>query len=154
MSDSQMMPSALESGRVRFANPSPIPATRIFSTTSADEKSSLLSVITEALLHHPAGLDIDIQRESFNLRAMMPWIGAPVNNADNDHTDDSQKNGISLAVLLNRCHCVCSYFMLVGFVLVVTGIVACLWELLEPYVAIFGSVCIAVCLILGFGALG
>ncbi|KAI0002219.1 hypothetical protein BJV74DRAFT_41888 [Russula compacta] len=157
VADAKSMPSALQSGGVRFSenvDPSPIPATRIFSTTTpADAKSSLLSVVTEALLHHPAGLDIDIRRESFNLRAIMPCIGAPINDADDDQTDDSQKNGISLALLLNRCHCVCSCFMLVGFTLVVTGIVACLWGLLELYVAIFGSVCIAVCLILGFGAL-
>ncbi|KAI0002212.1 hypothetical protein BJV74DRAFT_41247 [Russula compacta] len=113
MNDSQM-PSALESESL-------IPATRIYFTTSAEAKSSLLSVVTEALLHRLAGLDIDIRRESFNLCVMMSCIGPPINGARNDHNDDSQKNGIALARLLNRCHCVCSCFMLVGFVLVVTG---------------------------------
>jgi hypothetical protein len=89
----------------------------------------------------------------FNLRAMMPCVGAPADGVDKVHDAGPQKNAIALAVLLSKCHGVCSLFAFVGFVLVVTGTVACLWELLEPTVAIFGSVCVAVCLVLGFGAL-
>ena len=84
---------------------------------------------------------------------MMPCVGAPDDGADSTDDADPKKNAIVLGVLLSKCHGVCSFFALVGFVLVVTGTVACLWELLEPSVAIFGSMCVAVCLVLGFGAL-
>ena len=89
----------------------------------------------------------------FNLRAMMPCVGARADGVDRTHDAGPQKNAIALAVMLSKCHSVCSFFAFIGFVLVVTGTVACLWELLEPSVAIFGSVCVAVCLVLGFGAL-
>ena len=89
----------------------------------------------------------------FNLRAMMPCVGAPADGVDRTHDAGPQKNADELAVLLSKCHGVCSFFAFVGFVLVVTGTVACLWELLEPSVASFGSVCVAGCLVLGFGAL-
>jgi len=164
-------PSTLGPGYVRFvqnvehgvtssAHPSPIPTTRVFSTdstTSTGVVSSFLSDVTDtlaALLHHPAGRYIDMRREPlFNLRAAMPCVGGPADGADSTHDADPQKNAIALAALLSKCHGVCSFFALVGFVLVVTGTAACLWELLEPSVAIFGSVCVAVCLVLGFGAL-
>ena len=167
-------PSTLGPGHVRFvqdvehgatssAHPSPIPTTRVFSadstTASAGVASSLLSDVTDtlaALLHHPTGRYIDMRREPlFNFRATMPCVGAPADGAESDSTHDAdpQKNATALAALLCKCHGVCSFFALVGFLLVVTGTVACLWGLLEPSVAIFGSACVAVCLVLGFGAL-
>jgi hypothetical protein len=150
---------AVEHGAASSAHPPLMPTDRIFSTTSTCARSSLLSDVTDALaalLHHPADLYIDMRRESlFNLRAMMPCVGTPVDDADSNHDDDddAQKNAIALSHLLNKCHDVCSCFAFVGFVLVVTGVVACLWEVLESSVAIFGSVCVAVCLVLSFGAL-
>jgi len=162
-------PSALGRGDVRFAEnvehgatsrsagPSPIPTTRIFSTTSTAARSSLVSDVTgtlAALSHHPAGLYIDMRRESlFNLRAMMPCVGAPADDSTGSHDADAQKNAAALSLLLSKCHSVSSCFVLVGFVLLVTGVVACLWELFEPSVAIFGSVCESMCLVLGFWAL-
>ncbi len=93
-----------------------------------------------------------MRRESlFNLRAMMPCVGAPAD--DSSHDADAQKNAAALSLLLSKCHSVSSCFVLVGFVLLVTGVVACLWELFEPSVAIFGSVCVSMCLVLGFWAL-
>ena len=55
--------------------------------------------------------------------------------------------------LLNRCHSVCTIFALSGFVLLITGIAAYLWAVLEHTVAIFGSACVGVCIILGLAAL-
>jgi hypothetical protein len=89
----------------------------------------------------------------FNLSAVVPCVGASARDVDSDHDADAQKNAVALALFLNNCHGVCSCFVLVGFMLVVIGVVACLWKLLELSVAIFGSACIALCLILGFGAL-
>jgi len=158
-----MTPSALESGDVRVseniehsaapnAHLSPGSATRTFSTPS-----TITETLT-ALLHHPARLDVDMRRESlFKLRALVPCVGASAADVDSDHwhdADDARKNAAALALLLNRCHGACSCFVIFGFVLVVIGLVASLWELFERCVAIFGSVCVAVCLILGFGALG
>jgi hypothetical protein len=134
-----------------------MPIDRIFSTTSTGARS-LFSDVTDtlaALLHHPAAHYIGMRREPlFNLRAMMPCVGAPAEDVDGNHdADDAQKNAMALSLLLNKCHGVCSCFAFVGFVLVVIGVVACLWELLESSVAIFGSVCVAVCLVFGFAAL-
>jgi len=165
---STQAPSALESGDVRFpenvqdnatsnAHPAPISATRIFTTTSTNTRPPSLSVITETPatpLYHPPRLSIDLQRMSlFNVH-VVPCVGARVDDAEDEHdVGVAQQNAIALAVLLNKCHDVCSCFALVGFVLGITGLVACVWELLEKSIAIFGSVCVAVCLILGFGAL-
>jgi hypothetical protein len=74
-------------------------------------------------------------------------------SGDHDHDADAQKNAVALARLLNNCHGICSCFMLVGFALFIIGVVACLWEVFELSSAIFGSACIAFCLVLGFGAL-
>lgn len=161
-----LAPSALESRGVRFsknversatsnAHPVSVPSTRIFSTSATGARSSLLSAITEGLvahLHHPAGLDMGMRRVSlFNLSAIVPCVGTP--SGDSDHDADTQENAVALARLLNNCHGICSCFMLVGFALVIIGVVACLWEVFEPSIAIFGSACIAFCLVLGFGAL-
>jgi hypothetical protein len=90
----------------------------------------------------------------FNIHVVVPCVGARSDDAENEHdVGVAQQKAIALAVLLNKCHDVCSCFALVGFVLGITGLVACVWELLEKSIAIFGSVCVAVCLILGFWAL-
>jgi hypothetical protein len=89
----------------------------------------------------------------FNLSAVVPCVGTPSGDTDDDHNADVQENAVALGRLLNNCHGVCSCFMLVGFALVVIGVVACLWGVFELSVAIFGSTCIALCLVLGFGAL-
>ena len=170
---STQAPSALESRSVRFsknversatsnAHPTSIPSTRIISTTATGARSSLHhSAITEGLvahLHHPAYLDMGMRRVSlFNLRAVVPLacVETPAGNGDGDHASDAdaQGNAVALARLLNNCHGICSCFMLVGFALLIIGVVACLWEVFEPSGAIFGSACIAFCLVLGFGAL-
>jgi hypothetical protein len=165
--------SALESRGVRFskknversaissAHPTSIPSTRIISTTATGARSSLHhSAITEteglvAHLHHLAYLDMGMRRVSlFNLRAVVPLacVETPA-SGDGDHDADAQKNAVALARLLNNCHGICSCFMLVGFALLIVGVVACLWEVFELSSAIFGSACIAFCLVLGFGAL-
>ena len=172
---STQAPSALESRGVRFsknversatlnAHPTsePIPSTRIISTTAtvAGTRSPLHhSAITEGLiahLHHSTYLDMGMRRVSlFNLRAAVPLacVETPA-GCDGDHDDaDAQKNAAALARLLNNCHGICSCFMLVGFALLVIGVIACLWEVFELSGAIFGSACIAFCLVLGFGAL-
>jgi hypothetical protein len=82
---------------------------------------------------------------------MAPCVRASIGDSDPDV--DAQRNAIALVHMLNKCHHVCSCFAIAGFVLVVTGMVACFWGLLEPPVAIFGSVCISLCFILSFGAL-
>lgn len=160
---SSQTPSALESGYVEDnattanAHPSPIPFTRIFYTTATGARSSLLSAIAESLaahLHHPAGLDMGMRRVSlFNLSVVVPCVRASAGDADSDHDADAQKDAVALALFLNKCHGVCSCFVLVGFALVVIGVVASLWKQLELSVAIFGSACIALCLVLGLGAL-
>jgi hypothetical protein len=66
---------------------------------------------------------------------------------------DEEKNAKALMRLLNRCHSVCTIFALSGFVLVITGIAAYLWAVLEHTIAIFGSACVGVCIILGLAAL-
>ncbi len=63
------------------------------------------------------------------------------------------KDAFALMLVLNKCHIVCSLFMLTGFILAVMGAIACVWGLAEQVIAIFGSVCVGVCLVLGFGAL-
>jgi hypothetical protein len=165
---STQTPSALELGGVKFStniersatsdtHPTFIPSTRIFSTTTTGARSSLLSAITEGLvahLHHPACLDMGMRRVSlFNLRAIVPCVGTPTGASDRDYDADAQENAVALARLLNNCHGICSCFMLVGFALVIIGVVVCLWEVFELSGAIFGSACIAFCLVLGFGAL-
>jgi hypothetical protein len=158
-------PSTLESGGARNversatsnAHPTSIPSTRIFSTTATGARSSLLPAITEGLvahLHHPACVDVGMRRVSlFNLRAVVPCVGTQAVGVVSHHDADAQVNAVALARLLNNCHGICSCFMLVGFALFIVGVVGCLWEAFEPSGAIFGSACIAFCLVLGFGAL-
>jgi hypothetical protein len=123
---SSQTPSALELGDVRFsenvehsnAHPSPIPFTTriIFTTTGA--RSSAITEPLAAHLHHPVGLDMGMQHVSlFNLRE------------DGDHNADAKKNcscfGAPFEQLPRRM------FVPVGIALVVIGVVACLWNLLD-----------------------
>lgn len=70
-----------------------------------------------------------------------------------DPKANAERNEAALVLLLNKCHIVCTRFVLTGFILGVIGVVAFVWGLLEQAIAIFGSVCVGVCLVSGFGAL-
>ena len=95
-------------------------------------------------------LNIDIRRVSvFNFG--VPFFGTSVH--DSDPNVAAEKNAIALVRLLNRCHSVCSFFALTGFSLVVMGIVTYVWAVLEHSVAIFGSACVGICIIMGLVAL-
>jgi hypothetical protein len=72
---------------------------------------------------------------------------------DGDPKAEAEKNARALVRLLNRCHIICCAFALAGFVLVITGIVSYVWAVLEHPVAIFGSGCVGVCVVLGLAAL-
>ncbi len=105
-----------------------------------------------SLLDQPPLLNIDIRRVSlFDFSAVVPCVGESVPDGNPDV--DAQKNAIALVRLLNRCHNVCSIFALVGFLLLVTGIVTFVWAVLEQNVAIFGSACVGACIIFGLAAL-
>jgi len=111
---------------------------------------STLSTMITSLLDHPPILNIDLRRVSFlDFRAIIPCIGEPVR----DPVADAENNSIALVRLLNRCHHVCSMFALAGFLLVITGIVAYIWAVLERSVAIFGSACVGFCIVFGLAAL-
>ena len=119
------------------------PVTSLFSTISA---------MFTSLLDQPPLLNIDIRRVSFlDFNAIFPCVGESV--LDGNLDADAEKNAIALVRLLNRCHHVCSIFALIGFLLVVTGIVAYVWAVLEHSVAIFGSACVGFCILLGLAAL-
>jgi len=95
-------------------------------------------------------LKIDLRRVSLlDFTALLSCGATP----DGDPRADEEKNATALMRLLNRCHTVCTIFALSGFVLVITGIAAYLWAMLEHFVAIFGSACVGVCIILGLAAL-
>ena len=81
----------------------------------------------------------------------MPCLDVPVYGGD--PRADEEKNAKALVRLLNRCHNVGVTFALSGFLLLVTGIVAYLWAVLEHSVAIFGSAIVAVCIVMGIAAL-
>lgn len=111
---------------------------------------STLSNTFTSLLDDPPLLNIDLRRVSlFDFRGLLSCITAPGGNP----RADEEKNAKALIRLLNRCHTVCTIFALSGFVLVITGIAAYLWAVLERTVAIFGSACVGVCIILGLAAL-
>jgi hypothetical protein len=100
------------------------------------------------LLDDPPLLKIDLRRASlFGPRGLLSCI------ADGNPIADEEKNANALMRLLSRCHAVCTIFALSGFLLLITGIGAYLWAVLEHSVAIFGSACVGVCIILGLAAL-
>jgi hypothetical protein len=163
--DAGCAPFTLESRRVTFSedveygspsdthlSPS-IPTTPFFSETPTGEVSS--SATTEILaesLHNSPSLDIHMLRESLlTFGAMVSCLKTFADDSDPDF--DATRNAIALVYLLNKCHNVCSCFALAGFLLVIVGMVSSLWATLEQPVAIFGSVCIALCFTLSFGAL-
>lgn len=111
---------------------------------------STLSNTFTSLLDDPPLLKIDLRRVSpFDFRGLLSCTAIP----DGKPRADEEKNAKALMRLLNRCHSVCTIFALSGFVLVITGIAAYLWAMLEHTVAIFGSACVGVCIILGLAAL-
>lgn len=164
---------AVQSRQVRFsekvecsasAHPclSPPTVTPSFSSTGARSplfSASFATTATEvpaSLLRHPSSLDINIQRNLvFSHKWKVPCIVTAA-AADDDGDGPkavADKDAVALMLLLNKCHNVCTRFVLIGFILAVMGVVACVWGLLEQAVAIFGSVCVGVCLVFGFGAM-
>jgi hypothetical protein len=101
------------------------------------------------LLDDPPLLKIDLKRVPlFGRKGLLSCI-----TSEGNHRADEEKNANALMRLLSRCHTVCTIFALSGFVLVITGISTYLWVVLEHPVAIFGSACVGVCIILGIAAL-
>jgi hypothetical protein len=110
---------------------------------------STLSTMLTSLLDEPPLLKIDLRRVSlFDFRTLVPCTATPVYDGA-----DEEKQAKAVLRLLNRCHSVCTVFALSGFLLVITGIVAYLWSVLEHSVAIFGSACVGFCIVLGLAAL-
>jgi hypothetical protein len=111
---------------------------------------STLSNSLTTLLDEPPLLKIDLRRVSlFDSRGLFSCLATP---EDNPRASE-EKNATALIRLLNRCHIVCTIFALTGFLLLVTGICTYLWTVLEHSVAMFGSACVGVCIILGLAAL-
>ena len=158
--DKQESPSALESGHSssrdkveRIHNSHALtssPATPFLSGLPAFLPA--LSTMLTSVLDEPPLLKIDLRRVSFFDRRMLAsCVSTSVHGGD--PRADEEKNAKTLLRLLNRCHNVCSAFALFGFVLFITGITAYLWAALERNVAIFGSACVATCIVLGLAAL-
>ena len=106
-----------------------------------------------SLLEEPPLLKIDLKRVSLlDFSGLMPCVATPEDDGDQKKAD-AEKNAKALVRLLNRCHIVCTIFALSGFLLVVIGIVAYVWAMLEHSIAIFSSACVGVCIILGLIAL-
>jgi len=155
--DQPRTPSAMESGksgsREKTRNP------HAFASLSATPLlfgwPPFLSTLTTglaSLLDEPPSLKIDLRRVSlFDLDSMVPCLPSPIH--DGNPKADAEKNMKALMRLLGRCHGVCSIFALSGFLLVVMGVIAYVWAVLERSVAIFGSACVGVCIILGLAAL-
>ncbi|ETW74847.1 hypothetical protein HETIRDRAFT_157711 [Heterobasidion irregulare TC 32-1] len=55
---------------------------------------------------------------------------------------DSDKGAVELTRLLTRCHAACTAFSLAGFVLLIVGVLAYVWEVLARSVSIFVSCCV------------
>lgn len=67
--------------------------------------------------------------------------------------DDPETNINALKRLLLRCHRACSAFSLVGFTLLLIGVVSFAWTVLDRAVGIFTSCCVAVSLVVALYAL-
>ncbi|KAH9955027.1 hypothetical protein BC827DRAFT_1322744 [Russula dissimulans] len=147
-------PSVLESGK---SGPrEKVHNTRAFTSLSATSFffgwPPFLSTLTTglgSLLDEPPSLKIDLRRVSM-FGSMVPRFPTPVHDGN---SKDAEKNMKALMRLLGRCHGVCSIFALSGFILVITGVIAYVWAVLERSVAIFGSACVGACIILGLAAL-
>lgn len=74
-------------------------------------------------------------------------------NPDTDTDADMEMDHRSLMRLLTRCHTACSLFILVGFVLQVTGVLAFVWSSYVRAVSVWGSACVAFVVVVGFVAL-
>jgi len=159
--DKVQTPSALESGnsssRRKVEHTKHHHNTHAFASSSTTPflagwppLFSTLSNTFTSLLDDPPLLKIDLRRVSlFDSRGLLSCTATP----DGNPRADEEKNAKALVRLLNRCHSVCTIFALSGFLLVITGIAAYLWAVLEHTVAIFGSACVGVCIILGLAAL-
>jgi hypothetical protein len=158
--DKRQTPSALESGNSgsrdevehihnshAFASSSTTP----FLAGWPPFLSTLTTMFT-SVLDEPPLLKIDLKRVSlFDHRMLASCASIAVH--DDDPRADEEENAKALLRLLNRCHNVCTVFALSGFLLVITGITAYLWAVLERTVAIFGSACVGACIVLGLAAL-
>jgi len=159
--DKVQTPSALESGnpgsRHKVEPTHHHHNTHVFTSSSASPflvgwppLFSTLSNTFTSLLDDAPLLKIDLRRVSlFDFTALLSCSVTP----DGDPRADAEKNAKALMRLLNRSHTVCTIFTLSGFLLLVTGISAYLWAVLDHLVAIFGSACVGVCIILGLAAL-
>jgi hypothetical protein len=152
--DPLQTPSALESGKASSREKvEHIHNSHAFSTHTSpflfgSPVFSHIATTFTSLLEEPPLLNIDLRRVSlFNLGALLPCI------PNGDPKADAEKNAKALVRLLTRCHRMCSLFALVGFVLVLMGIISYVWAVLERTVAIFGSACVGVCMFLGLAAL-
>lgn len=70
-----------------------------------------------------------------------------------DSDPDLEMDHRELMRLLSRCHTACSMFILVGFVLQVTGVLAFVWVNYVRAVSVWGSGCVAFVVVVGFAAL-
>ncbi|KAI9441632.1 hypothetical protein H4582DRAFT_1399217 [Lactarius indigo] len=166
-SSSPQMPTTIQSRHVRFsekvecsatssAHPclSPVVAPSISTGARSQLFSASSTTATEDFtsLFHPSSLEIHMQRK-FDYRRKVPCLVTVAEDDGVGPRTDAEKNAVALMLLLNKCHKVCTRFVLTGSILAVMGVVACVWGLLERAIAIFGSVCVGVCLVFGFGAL-
>lgn len=146
--DQQGKLSALESGSHVGVERGHGQKSRTLASSPVVPFFSALSTMFSSLLDQPPLLNIDIRRVSLlDFSAIFPCI------RDADPVADAERNAAALVRLLTRCHNVCSMFALMGFLLVITGIVAFVWAVLERPVAIFGSACVGFCIILSLAAL-
>lgn len=70
-----------------------------------------------------------------------------------DSDPDLEMDHRELMRLLSRVHTACSMFILVGFVLQVTGVLAFVWVNYVRAVSVWGSGCVAFVVAVGFAAL-
>ncbi|KAI9507979.1 hypothetical protein F5148DRAFT_1200016 [Russula earlei] len=152
-SDQPRTPSALESGpREKAEGPHIAHALTHSPTPFVFGRPQFISSLTAglaSLLEEPPVFKIDLRRVSlFEFSALVPCVAR-----DNDPKADAEKNVNALMRLLGRCHLVCTVFALSGFLMLLTGIIVYIWAVLERVVAIFGSACVGVCIILGVAAL-
>ncbi|KAH9006173.1 hypothetical protein EDB86DRAFT_3070195 [Lactarius hatsudake] len=156
-SSSLQMPPAVQSRHVRFSekvecsatsastlpclSPTVTPSTSAARSQLFSASSTTATEAPTSLLHHPSSLDIHMQRE-FSYRRKAPCMVTAAEDDGDGPRADAEKDAIALMHLLDKCYNVS-----------VMGVVACVWGLLERAIAIFGSVCVGVCLVFGFGAL-
>lgn len=86
---------------------------------------------------------------------MHPFTRKKVNTSPEQgpDADDPETNIDALSRLLLRCHRACSAFTLVGFTLLLIGVVSFAWTVLDRAVGIFTSCCVASALVIALYAL-